>query len=101
MPIEERLLLVVAFKNVVGPRRAAVKILEGIEKKERMSLEGVNQLNIDKIHEFKSIVKEELIEKSETILELIDEYLLPVTHSEEGLAFYYKIIADQNRYIAE
>ena len=42
MPIEERLLLVVAFKNVVGSRRAAIKILDGIEKKERMSLEGVN-----------------------------------------------------------
>ena len=51
-------------------------------------------MNINKIHEFRSIVKEELIENCETILELIDEYLLPVTHSEEALAFYYKIIAD-------
>ncbi len=42
MPIEERQLLAIAFKNVVGPRRAAVKILDGIEKKEKMALEGVN-----------------------------------------------------------
>ena len=56
MPIDERRLLVVSFKNVVGPRRAAVKILDGIEKKEKMGLEGVNQLNIDKINEFRSAV---------------------------------------------
>ena len=58
-------------------------------------------MNIDKIHDFRSRISEELIEKCETILELLDEYLVPVTHSEEALAFYFKIKADQNRYIAE
>lgn len=42
MPIEERQLLAIALKNVVGPRRAAVKILNGIEKKEKIAQGGVN-----------------------------------------------------------
>ena len=94
MPIEERQLLVIAFKNVIGPRRASIKILDGIEKKERNDPNGVNQFNIDKIYEFRAQISEELIENCETILELLDEYLIPVTHSPEALSFYYKIKAD-------
>ncbi len=42
LPIEERKILVVAFKNCIGPRRASIKVLDGTEKRERKNPEGVN-----------------------------------------------------------
>ena len=86
--------MVIAFKNVVGTRRASIKILDGKEKKERMNLDGVNMLSIEKINDFRQKITTEMFEIMDQILELIDEYLLPVTHSEEALCFYYKIKAD-------
>jgi len=57
LTLEERNILSVAFKNVVGTRRAAWRVLSSIEKKE--SNKG-NTSNVEKVKHYKSQIEEEL-----------------------------------------
>ena len=54
---EERNLLSTAFKNVVGMRRAAWRVLTSIEKKE---IAKANGQNVEKVKFYKKKIEEEL-----------------------------------------
>ena len=54
MSAEERNILSVAFKNVVGTRRAAWRVLTSIERKENSKS---NAQNVEKVKKYKSIVE--------------------------------------------
>ena len=64
--LEERNILSVAFKNVVGTRRAAWRVLSSIEKKEnnkgKLTCKGHlgNTANVDKVKYYKTQIEEEL-----------------------------------------
>ena len=51
LTVEERNILAVAFKNVVGTRRAAWRVLSSIQKKE--NIKG-NAENVQKVKNYKS-----------------------------------------------
>jgi hypothetical protein len=55
--LEERNILSVAFKNVVGTRRAAWRVLSSIEKKENNK---GNAHNVEKVKNYKRQIEEEL-----------------------------------------
>lgn len=57
LSLEERNILSVAFKNVVGTRRAAWRVLSSIEKKENNK---GNTSNVEKVKKYKSQIEEEL-----------------------------------------
>ena len=57
LSLEERNILSVAFKNVVGTRRAAWRVLSSIEKKENNK---GNTANVQKVKLYKTIIEEEL-----------------------------------------
>ncbi len=57
LSLEERNILSVAFKNVVGTRRAAWRVLSSIEKKENNK---GNSSNVEKVKYYKSLIEEEL-----------------------------------------
>ena len=57
LSLEERNILSVAFKNVVGTRRAAWRVLSSIEKKENNK---GNSSNVDKVKHYKGQIEEEL-----------------------------------------
>lgn len=98
LTVEERNLLSVGYKNVIGARRASWRILSSIEQKEEAK---GNELNVKRIKEYRNKVEEELSKICNDILMIIDEHLIPSSGTGESTVFYYKMKGDYFRYLAE
>lgn len=99
LSLEERNILSVAYKNVVGSRRAAWRVLNSIEQKESKKEKGKE--NVEKVRQYKSQIEEELLTLCREILSLLKEHLIPNTTEPEAKVFYYKMEGDYYRYISE
>ena len=98
LSVEERNLLSVAYKNTVGSRRAAWRIISSVEQKEK-SKGNDGQAGYAKDYRVK--VENELQKICDTILTLLDTGLIPKATQAESKVFYQKMKADYYRYIAE
>ncbi|KAK9223926.1 hypothetical protein WN944_012375 [Citrus x changshan-huyou] len=98
LTVEERNLLSVGYKNVIGARRASWRILSSIEQKEEAR---GNELNVKRIKEYRQKVEAELSKISTDIMQVIDEHLIPSCTGGESTVFYYKMKGDYYRYLAE
>ena len=98
LTLDERNILSVAFKNVVGTRRAAWRVISLIERKE---IKKGSVTNGEKAKTYKIIIEKELTDKCRKILQLVEGDLIPKVKSEEGKVFLYKMQGDYYRYIAE
>merc|ERR1712050_586275 len=98
LSVEERNLLSVAYKNAVGSRRAAWRIITSVEQKEKTK---GNEEQAKHAKEYCSKVEAELQTICDTILGLLDGNLIPKASSGESKVFYQKMKADYYRYIAE
>merc|ERR1712232_337066 len=94
----ERNLLSVAYKNAVGSRRAAWRIITSVEQKEKTK---GNEENAKYAKEYCGKVEGELQKICDTILGLLDDNLIGKASSGESKVFYQKMKADYYRYIAE
>jgi len=98
LSVEERNLLSVAYKNTVGSRRAAWRIISSVMQKE--TSKG-NSDNAAFAKEYCEKVETELQGICDTILGLLDGTLIPKASGGESKVFYQKMKADYYRYIAE
>merc|ERR1711862_350449 len=98
LSVEERNLLSVAYKNAVGSRRAARRIITSVEQKEKSK---GNEENAKWAKEYCSKVEAELQKICDTILGLLDNNLILKASTGESKVFYQKMKADYFRYIAE
>jgi len=98
LSVEERNLLSVAYKNAVGSRRAAWRIISSVEQKEKSK---GNTANADYAVEYRGKVEAELDDICSKILKLLDEFLIAKSTTGESKVFYQKMKADYYRYIAE
>merc|ERR1711920_524304 len=94
LTVEERNLLSVAYKNVIGSRRASWRVVTSIEQKG-----DAEKILI--VNDYKSKIEDELVEICNDILGIIDESLIPNSTSEEAKVFYYKMKGDYHRYLSE
>lgn len=98
LTVEERNLLSVAYKNVIGARRASWRIITSIEQKEESkSTDG----KLEMIREYRRQVERELRDICSDILTVLDKHLIPSASSGESKVFYYKMKGDYHRYLAE
>ncbi|VDQ12708.1 unnamed protein product [Trichobilharzia regenti] len=101
LTVEERNLLSVAYKNVIGARRSSWRILNSIETRE----EAKGSVNLEIIKLYQKNVENELNEICTSILNLLDEYLVPKATSKESQVFLHKIaefaVGDQRKAAAE
>lgn len=98
LTVEERNLLSVAYKNVIGSLRAAWRIVSSIEQKE----EGrKNEEHVVLVKDYRSKVEGELLDVCLGILKMLDSHLIPSASSSESRVFYLKMKGDYHRYIAE
>ena len=88
LTIEERNLLSVGYKNVVGSRRASWRILSSIEQKEESK---GNDVNVKRINTYRQKVEQELSSICGDIMTVIDEHLIPSCSAGESTVFYYKM----------
>lgn len=98
LTIEERNLLSVAYKNVIGARRASWRIISSIEQKEESK---GSDSKVDLIKKYREVVEKELREICGDVLDILDKHLIPVAASGESKVFYYKMKGDYHRYQAE
>jgi 14-3-3 protein epsilon len=98
LSVEERNLLSVAYKNAVGSRRAAWRIITSVEQKEKTK---GNEDNAKYAKEYCTKVEGELQKICDTILGLLDKNLINKAATGESKVFYQKMKADYYRYIAE
>ncbi len=94
LSIEERNLLSVAFKNVIGARRASWRIVSSIEAKE-LDKKNKDQAKIDMIINYRKEIEKELQKICKNILNLLDEHLIPssekLKEEYESQVFYKKM----------
>jgi 14-3-3 protein epsilon len=98
LSVEERNLLSVAYKNAVGSRRAAWRIITSVEQKEKTK---GNEEQAVFAKEYCKKVENELQKICDTILDLLKEKLVEKAKGGESLVFYHKMSGDYYRYIAE
>merc|ERR1711957_960659 len=91
-------LLSVAYKNAVGSRRAAWRIVSSVEAKETSKS---NTQNAEWAKEYCTKVEVELQKICDTILKLLEDVLIAKATTGESKVFYQKMKADYYRYIAE
>lgn len=88
LSVEERNLLSVGYKNIVGVRRASWRIVTSIEQKEESR---GNADNVKLIREYRGKVEEELNGICEDILKVLDENLIPTASTSDPKVFYLKM----------
>ncbi|TSV28441.1 14-3-3 protein zeta/delta [Bagarius yarrelli] len=94
---EERNLLSVAYKNVVGACRSAWRVISSIEQK--MKAESSDKEQIAK--EYREKIESELQTICNDVLHLLDKFLIRTSSPAESQVFYLKMKGDYYRYLAE
>ena len=88
LTVEERNLLSVGYKNVVGSRRASWGILSSIgHDKEYRG----NEVNVKRIKGHRQKVETEMNDLFGDVMVVIDEHLIPCSSTGESTVFYYKM----------
>jgi len=98
LTVEERNLLSVAYKNVIGARRASWRIVSSIEQKEENK---GNAKQVEMIKGYRNVIETELNKTCTDILTILTDNLIPSSTSGESKVFYYKMKGDYHRYLAE
>jgi len=93
---EERNLLSVAYKNVVGARRSSWRVISSIETKTEASEKKQCMAK-----EYRNKVEEELKDICNDVLKLLDSHLIAKASQAESKVFYLKMKGDYYRYLAE
>jgi len=102
LEVEERNMLSVAYKNVVGQRRASWRALKSdAEQSESNDNEKLKEFR----EKYKQVVEAELEGKCQEVLDLLQNYLISETAASaeetETQVFYLKMSGDYYRYLAE
>jgi len=99
LSVEERNLLSVAYKNIVGAKRSSWRVISSIEQKatDKEALAS----------EYRERIEKELAEVCGEVLDLLDKHLVTdaIANAEDGQAesavFFLKMKGDYYRYLAE
>lgn len=99
LTVDERNLLSVAYKNIVGSRRTAWRVLLKLEMREEEKERG----DIVRVcHEYKKAIEADLLDVCHDILSLLDNYLIESSENDaDSQIFYKKMKGDYYRYKAE
>jgi hypothetical protein len=92
---EERNLLSVGFKNQIGSKRTAIRTISAIEQNPKYSKfnEGLTG--------YKKKIEQELYTQCIDIVNIVKDECMKVAATDETKAFFYKMIGDYYRYVAE
>jgi len=101
LTVEERNLLSVAYKNVIGARRASWRIISSIEQKEESKDGPETKAKVEQMKDYRNKVETELKGICDDILDVLQKHLIPSSTSGESKVFYYKMKGDYHRYLAE
>jgi len=92
---EERNLLSVGFKNLIGSKRTAIRTIAAIEQNPKYSKYN------DALSGYKQKIEDELFNQCQTIVALVRDRCMKVAADSESKAFFLKMVGDYYRYVAE
>ena len=92
---EERNLLSVGFKNQIGSKRTAIRTISAIEQNPKYS-----KFN-DSLGTYKKKIEQELYNQCISIVNIVKDQCMSKCSTDETKAFFYKMIGDYYRYVAE
>ena len=92
---EERNLLSVGFKNQIGSKRTAIRTISAIEQNPKY------QKFNDCLKVYKKRIEGELFEQCMNIVQIVKDQCMKVASTDETKSFFYKMIGDYYRYVAE
>ena len=102
LQVEERNILSVAYKNVVGMKRNSRRLLTNAEEKESKSTKPEAEANIARMRTYREKIEKELIDPCMDVINLLDEVLIPNSNEDsESKVFYLKMKGDYFRYLCE
>merc|ERR1712139_50866 len=93
--VDERNLLSVGFKNLIGSQRGAIRTIGAIEQNPKYSKFG------DALQGYKKRIETELYGKCIEIVNIVKGKCMPLAADDESKAFFQKMIGDYYRYVAE
>ena len=93
--VEERNLLSVGFKNLIGGKRTAIRTISAIEQNPKYSKFS------DALGQYKKKIEGELGKDCQDIINMIKNDGMKSLKESEGKAFFLKMIGDYYRYMAE
>jgi len=97
LTVEQRNLLSVAYKNVIGALRASWRIISTLESKDSEETKKNNAGT----SAYREEIEKELKAICDDILNVLDNYLIANAQVAESQVFYYKMKGDYYRYLAE
>ena len=92
---EERNLLSVGFKNQIGSKRTAIRTISAIEQNPKYSKFG------EALGGYKKKIEGELYDQCTSIVQIVKDACLAKASTDETKAFFYKMVGDYYRYVAE
>ena len=92
---EERNLLSVGFKNQIGSKRTAIRTISAIEQNPKY------QKFNSSLADYKKKIEQELYNQCLSIVEIVKSQCMGKCSTDETKAFFYKMIGDYYRYVAE
>lgn len=95
---EERSLFSVAWKNIVGSRRAAHRVVSALINKEKSK---DNTAKVKLVEPYLQKVSKEINEICMGVQETIEKDILPFATTAESKATFHKMIGDYARYLCE
>lgn len=102
LTVEERNLLSVAYKNVIGAHRASWRIICSIQNKNNQSAAEDGDRKSKMVADYKEAIEKDLDKTCHEILTCIQEDLITVPDLDtESKVFYHKMKGDYQRYLAE
>ena len=93
--VEERNLLSVGFKNLIGGKRTAIRTISAIEQNPKYSKFG------GALGQYKKKIELELQKDCQKIINMIKQDAMKSLTDPEGKAFFLKMVGDYFRYMAE
>ena len=91
LSVEERNLLSVGYKNIIGQRRASWRTISSIEMKEEGRGQEVDRARLKVIQDYRREIEKEMVDICNDALEVLDTYLVPSSTLKESQVFFYKM----------
>lgn len=91
MSVEERNLLSVGYKNIIGARRASWRTISTIEKKEEAKGGDVDQMRLKIVRDYRKEIEKEMEDICNDIQQVLDDFIIPSSKQKENRVFFYKM----------
>ncbi|THG08106.1 14-3-3-like protein [Camellia sinensis] len=98
LTVEERNLLSVTYKNVIGTGKASWRIISSIKQNEESC---GNEDHVSTIRDYRSKIELELSSIYDGILKLLNSMPIPTASFGDSKVFYMKMKSDYHRYLTE